>query len=64
MIKSKSGSILGIGEPWKKGVDCEDSRSDEEALDSQGAMTVHLVEGESHRVDCPAQQAPLGRSDF
>lgn len=64
MIKSKSGTILGfnweeIEEPWKKSMEHEDSRSAGEVLDSQGAMTVHFVEEQSHTVDCP-----LGRSNF
>lgn len=37
----------------------EDSRSDGEVSDSQGPMSVHLVDEDSHTVDCP-----LGRSDF
>lgn len=36
-----------------------DSRSDGEVLDTQGEMTVHLV----GREQCPAQHAPLGKSD-
>lgn len=69
MVKSKSGTILGfnwegIGEPRKRGMECEDSRSDGEVSDSQAAIIVHLVEEESHTVGCPEQQTPLGRSDF
>lgn len=45
-------------------MECEDSRSDGEVSDSQAAIIVHLVEEESHTVDCPEQQTPLGRSDF